>query len=830
MDRLAFAAVLLLALLPMRSSLASTSPPDPAVERRVEALLAQMTLAEKLAYIGGYKGFNVMPVERLGIPELVMADGPAGVRNFGPTTAYPAPITLAASWDEPLALEFGDAIGRDSRARGVHIWLGPGVNLTRQPHGGRNFEYFGEDPHLTARMAVGVIRGVQSRGVVATVKHFIANEQEHDRHTVSSELDERTLREVYLRPFHAAVTEAGAWAVMTSYNLVNGVHASESEPLIKTLLKEEWSFPGPVMSDWTSVYSTLGPVRAGLDLEMPVGVFMTEALIAPLLDRGDVTQAIIDDKVRRILRMAVSMGFLDRPQLDDSIPRDDPVTAATALRIARRGIVLLKNDAGILPLSPTRSRRILVLGPNAHPSPTGGGGSSYTTPHRAVSVVDALRALPGDWEVVHHPVGMSPEREAAAWSGYALPDGGPGLMAEYFANMDLAGPPVATRVEPGIDHDWSGRGPVDGIGPDDFSVRWTGRIVADRAGDHTLIARSDDGMRVFVDGAPVIDMWRDQAATKGTARLSLSPGEGHDLRVEYYQRKGGAIAQFGIVETVDRGDRPLPAAALAAADVVIACVGFDRESEYEGADRPFELPPEQESMLRRLVRAHPRVVVVLNAGASVDATGWIDDAAAVLMAWYPGQNGNTALAEILTGAINPSGRLPVTFERDFAESYAAKGYPPEKDGTLRYDEGVFVGYRHFDRHALDPLFCFGHGLSYTTFRYTDLRVTPGAPGEGPTVSVSVENSGDVPGDEVVQLYISDPDPSLPRPLRELKEFRRVTLRPGEAREIEFTLTPGALARWDLPSRAWSPGRGRFEVFVGSSSRDLPLRATFEIPD
>ena len=808
------------------------------VERRVESILAQMTLDEKINYIGGYQDFNVMPIPRLGLPELIMSDGPAGVRNFGPTNAYPAPVCLAASWDTDLARRFGESIGRDARARGVHIWLGPGMNLTRQPQGGRNFEYFGEDPFLTSRNAVNVINGVQSKGVVATAKHFVANDQEFDRNTVSSEVDERTLRELYMRPFEASVRESGVWAVMTSYNLVNGRHSSEQDWMLRSVLKGEWKFRGVVMSDWTSVYSTAGPVKAGLDLEMPSGLYMNREKIKPLLKDGAVSEAMIDDKVRRILRMAVSMGFLDRAQKDSSIPLDDPFGAETALRIAREGIVLLKNDGvlplkrEVLPLRRNTQQTILVVGPNADGSVTGGGGSSFTQPHSSVSVVDALRAGAGEGvQISHWPIGISLDRRAVKWTGYLRPepDSGAGLKAEFFNSMDLSGPPVASRIDEKIDFDWDGKGPVDGLGKEDFSIRWTGRLNLERSGEYTFVARSDDGMRAYIDGTPVIDMWKDQAATRQIAKLRLSAGTNHQLRVEYYQHRGGAIAQFGLVPPDDEGDRDIPAKVLAHTEAVIACVGFDQQSESEGFDRPFELPEEQEQMLRKLVASHSHVIVVLNAGASVDARSWADKAGAVVMAWYPGQSGNSALAEILFGVTNPSGKLPITFERSFKDSYANKDYPPVKDGKLHYDEGLFMGYRYFDKEKLNPLFCFGQGLSYTTFEYRHIKLTPGGPnGSVATVSAQVKNTGTRSGDEVVQLYVGARESKVPRAVRELKGFTRVSLAPGEEREVRFEISRDATAYYDVKSHAWVVEPGRYDVFVGPSSRDLPLKAEFRI--
>ncbi len=809
------------------------------VELRVDALLRAMTLDQKLDYIGGYQGFNIMPIEQLKLPAIVMADGPAGVRNFGATTAYPAPIGLAATWNTDLATSFGTAIGRDARARGVHIWLAPGVNLTRQPQCGRNFEYLGEDPWLTTRMSVNIIKAVQAQGVVATIKHFLVNEQEHDRHSVSSEVDARTLREIYLPPFEAAIKEAGVWALMTSYNRINGVHASENEPLITKLVKGEWGFRGVVMSDWESVYSTAGPVKAGLDLEMPNGKFMNRDMIKPLLKDGSVTEAMIDDKVRRILRMAVSMGFLDRAQKDSAIKLDDAANGQTALQIAREGTVLLKNQNNLLPLDAKKHRKILVLGPNASPAVTGGGGSSYTTPFRSVSVVDALKDIGAGFEVDASVAGMSIEAEALLWTGYQLNEndakvpgaGGKtaGLKAEYFKGIKLEGEPLFTRFEPGVNQVWDERGPGNGLGAYDFSVRWTGLLKVPASGEYALVSRSDDGIRVFVDGKQVSAMWQNQGATKQVVKMQLSADKPHDLKVEYYQAGGAAVAQFGVASLIGLDEKLYPSEKIKAADVVIACMGFDQNTESEGFDRPFGLPVEQETLLKKLVAAHPNVIVVLNSGASVDASAWSDKAAAMLMGWYPGQNGNTALAEILFGKTNPSGKLPSTFDRTFSDSYATLDYPPAKDGQLHYAEGVMMGYRHYDSKKIEPLFPFGHGLSYTTFAYSDIKVTPSTDvATAAVVTAVVQNTGKLAGDEVVQLYVGYEKPAVPRPLHELKGFTRIKLQPGEKKPVSFTVSRQALAYYDITKQAWTTQPGTYQFLVGSSSRQLPLTTTFDL--
>lgn len=802
---------------------------DEAIERRIGELLSKMTLEEKIDYVGGYKDMHVRAIPQLGMREIKMSDGPCGVRSWGKTTAYPATVGLAASWNPGLAAEFGKAIARDARARGVHVWLAPGVNLARQPQCGRNFEYLGEDPCLASTIAAEIIKSVQANGVACTIKHFVANEQEADRHTVSSQVDERTLRELYLRPFEVAVKEAGVWCVMNAYNRLNGPHCSEHRWLLTDLLKNEWGFRGFVMSDWGSVYSTAGPIKAGLDIEMPGGKFLNRDTIMPLIKDGTVTEAQLDEMVRRILRVAVSMGFFDREQKDESIPLDDPASAAVALEIAREAIVLLKNDNNALPLDPGKLERIMLIGPNADPAVTGGGGSSYTETFRAVSVLEALRTLAGDRvQIDWRRAPQNIEREAFDFNEYLqpAPNDAPGLRGEYFTNVELSGKPALTRVDERISFQWGSDGPAPNIGPNHFSVRWTGRIKPGRGGPQTLVARSDDGLRVWIDGKPVIDMWRDQGATTERAAFTFEAGRTYELKIEYYERSGDAVAQFGFV-AADAVEREVASDEdIRSADAVVACMGFTHELESEGFDRPFDLPEAQERLIRRVVAINPRTIVVINSGAGVNMSAWADRAAAIIQAWYPGQNGNTALAEVLFGVTNPSGKLPTTFPRTLDDSYVLRGYPPVKDGELAYHEGIFMGYRWYDQRKLEPLFCFGHGLSYTTFKLDSLDVQPGTGAAVATVTAAIENTGRRAGAEVVQLYVRDVEASVPRPVRELKGFRKVHLSPGERKVVSFTLRRDDLAFFDPGFKKWIAEPGSFEISVGTSSRELPLSAVF----
>ena len=800
--------------------MATLAVAQPDVEQRVEGLLKRMTDEERIDMLGGVTAMDILGLERLGLPRLRMSDGPNGVRCYGPSTAYPAGIGLAATWDVNMAHRYGEALGRDARARGVHFLLAPGVNIYRVPQCGRNFEYFGEDPYLTGRIATGYIQGVQSQRVCATVKHFAANNHENDRNQDSSEVDERTLHEIYLPAFRAAVQEGRVGAVMCSYNLLNGTYASANDWLLTQTLKKQWGFTGLVMSDWGAVHETLGVVNGGLDLEMPSGKYLNRKTLLPLLKDGTVTMATIDEKIRRILRVAVTMGWLDQPQEDTTIPKDDPRNAATALDVARAGIVLLKNQDGLLPLDRAKVRTIAVVGPNADPAIVGGGGSGYTQPFHAVSVLDGLRNQAGDGIKVIRMANGTADEELARVSNFAAP-----LKAAFFSTTDLSGTPVLTREDARIDFDWGTQAPAPGINAQRFSARWSGKITPPQSGSYTFMLQSDDGSRLRVDGKTVLDLWGPHAVETRFTTMNLEAAKSYDIAVEYYQNSGDAVIRFGWGSV----SNSLPAetrAQIAQADVAVVCAGFNRRSESEGGDRSYQLPDGQEALIQAVAEANPRTVVILNAGGNVAMAGWLDQVPALIHAWYPGQAGGTALAEILFGDVNPGGKLPASFEKQW-EDAAAYGNFPAKDRKIHYTEGIFTGYRHFDAKGVEPRFPFGFGLSYTTFKYGDAKLSsPTLSGDGAvTVTVPVTNTGTRAGTEVVQLYMHEAKPAVPRPPQELKGFQKLFLKRGETQDATFTVNRADLSFWDVASHGWKANPGTFELRLGSSSRDIRTTAT-----
>lgn len=807
----------------------------------IDQLVASMTDEEKVDFIGGIDNFSIRAVPRLGIPEVRMDDGPMGVRADGDLEAYPAGIGLAATWDREVAHAIGRSIGAEARSRGIDIMLAPAVNIYRMPLCGRNFEYFGEDPYLAGQTAVPYIEGLQSQGVSACVKHFAANNQEFDRNNCSSDVDERTLQEIYLPAFRAAVEEAHVGTVMTSYNPVNGVHASQNGYLIRDILKGAWSFDGFVMSDWVSTYDGVACALGGLDLEMPSGALMNRETLLPALRNGVLPRRVLDDKVRRILGVYQRFGFFDPERNKDCRP-DRAALKQAALAAARGGMVLLKNDDQTLPLDSTQLRKIAVVGPNALAAVTGGGGSSHVDATNPVSLGEAVRRIVGDKtevvveEGIHAQIPM-PEGVYGANDFHVHRDGRqePGVQVEYFDNPDLQGTPALTRFYPNINFSADAKAWDDFPRRKLFSLRFTCYFTPPATDNYCLCVSGDDGYRLYLDGELKTDAWRPQGETPSRADVALTGGREYKVVVDYYQSGGDAVVRIGALRI---GPMTPPAeylsralAAARSADVVILAVGFNSRVESEGSDRTFELPYDQAAFIRQVAAANPRTVVVLNSGGNVEMESWLGSARALLEAWYPGTEGNLAAAEILFGRVNPSGKLPASFARSLEENPCHGSYfDTDKDLRVAYREGIFLGYRHWDRSGRSPRFAFGHGLSYTKFAYANLTTDKREYSRDEPVEVSLEvtNVGDRDGAEIAELYVGQRDCALPRPLKELKGYAKKFVKVGETVRMTFTLMPSAFAYYDPQKHAWTVDAGEFTLSAGASSADIRQTAVITL--
>lgn len=794
---------------------------------RAKELVSQMTLGEKISYISGETSFSLRPIERLGIPRILLADGPQGIRNHCKhSTLYPCGLLAAATWNRDAIFRYGESLGDDARARGVGILLGPGVNIYRSPLCGRNFEYMGEDPFLTSEIACEYISGVQSRGVISTVKHFAANNQEWSRHHASSDVDERTLNEIYFPAFRKAVQKAGVGAVMNSYNLLNGVHATENRWLNTDVLRDAWGFDGLLMSDWTSVYSTVGAANSGLDLEMPKGVFFTDSLLRAAIAEGRVSEKEIDRKVEHMLQTFSAFGLLDRADnKDTAIPLDYEPSRLTALNAAREGIVLLKNEGDILPLK----GRTVVLGTNAD-TIVSGGGSGAVYPF-AISPLS--RALPA----MSRKASFLPETAIYAdilseiFSDSTMTHRG--LTGRYFKNQKFEGTPAMERIDEAVNFDYGYGAPAEGFPTDGFSATWEGYYFPSRDEMLKIGVGGDDGYRLSINDSVVAAHWGNHSYSERVVSYPVKKGERYKMRLDYFDASGGAKVALNLT----RLDRESLEKALKRVDNVVYCTGFNGDTEGEGFDRPFALPEYEEQFICSLAELCPNLVVVLNSGGAVDLTRWGASAKALLMAWYPGQEGGTALAEILTGRISPSGKLPITYDRILAENPAAGNYYPNRTKVrsteskecahVEYKEGIFGGYRGYNRDNRQPLYPFGYGLSYSTFDFSDLQLQK--MGEDRVeVSFTLTNTGKREASEVAQVYVSDVEASAPRPVKELKGFEKLKLKPGESRRVSVMLDSEAFSFYDLSQHCFVLEPGEFIISVGNSSANLPLSQTITL--
>jgi len=737
-------AFILLAAAFHATTLAAQAPPADApyknpstpLEQRVSDLLGRMTTEEKATMLSGSGWMESAVIDRLGIPAIKMADGPLGVRSWAGssaitnakgssqvlTTSFPSGVAMAATWDTELVQREGQAIGQEVKALGRDMILGPTVNINRVPLWGRNFEGYGEDPYLAARLGVAYIKGVQDEGVIPSVKHFDANNEEFERHRIDAHIDERTLHEIYLPAFKAAVQEANVWTVMSAYNKLNGIHCAESAALLTDILKKEFGFKGFVVSDWGSTYSTAPTVNAGMDLEMPGGPAMqrwmstgqpvaagngdgwlTADKVLASIKAGEINEATLNDNVSRILRVMFEAGLFDHPH-EGGGEVDTPAQKAVALQGATEGIVLLKNSGALLPLDATKIHSIAVIGPNAAVARTGGGGSSLVKPKYAIAPLDGIKERAGEAVHVRYEMGVGMQGEIAA----------------------LNTPEARAKML--------------------------------------------------------------QAATDAAAQ----------------------------------------------ADVAVVVVGRYPKLETESYDlKTMDLPAGQDELIEAVEKANPHTVVVLNTGDPVTMTKWLDTTPALLEMWYGGQEGGHALASVLFGDADPSGKLPVSMPKRFEDSPAYGHYPGE-NLRVDYAEGIYVGYRYFDTKHVEPAYPFGFGLSYTSFAYSDLLIVHAKTFEGTAhwerdlVSLNVKNTGTRDGAEVVQLYVHDGHSKIDRPVHELKGFQRIDLKAGETRKVQFTVDRAALSYWSPEKKAWVADPGKFEIEVGASSRDIRLRAALDL--
>ncbi len=829
------------------------------MSKRTDDLRAAMTTEEKVAMVTGGDMWHTRGVERLGIPKLKVTDGPNGARGDGlmgtgsRTACIPSGAALGATWDPALVEELGGLLGDEAVAKRAQVLLAPTINLHRSPKGGRNFECYSEDPILSGRLAAAFVRGVQSRGVATTAKHFVANDSEFERNSIDTRVDERTLRELYLVPFEHAVKDGGSWGVMSAYNRLNGTFCSEHHWLLTTVLRDQWGFDGFVVTDWFAARSTADMANAGLSLEMPGEGRWYGDLLTAAVDAGEVYPDALDRIAGDVLALMERTGALDHDNEFYESELDRPRDRALVRRAAAAGSVLLRND-GVLPLNTDGVSKIAVIGPNALNAKVMGGGSAQVKAYRATSPLDALSArLPGV-EVVWEK-GCDIDRTCPALTKPLVQ--GP-VTVEYFDGFDLgrpaapetgnqetgnqetgdqetgnqetgnqetgvrANPAKATIKASSFDFTAFGE-PASGVSAESYSLRATATVVPTTTGVHEFRLVQCGRARVSVDGEVVLD------ATEGdyprgsdffgfgtdeiVAEVDLVEGRQIEVAAEFSNRDSMLLSgmRLGLLSTVEEDLLGRAVALAAASDVAVVVVGTNDDWETEGRDRDlWELPGDQPELIRRVAAANERTVVILNVGAPHDLS-WLDDPAAVLSVGFGGQELGDAIVDMLLGEVEPSGRAPTTVGARYEHFGAYPNYPGE-NSVVRYGEGLFTGHRFHDAMGIEPAVEFGFGLSYTTFDMSEPRLGSGldavsgssAPtGGSVSVEVDVTNTGERRGSEVVQVYVEPLNPEVARPVRELKAFEKVVLDPGETATVVLVLEPRAFAYYDVGDPFWA---------------------------
>lgn len=810
---------------------------------RIETLINELTLEEKVSILSGSDAWHSTGVERLSLPRIKMTDGPIGARGDSVSGAsaacFPSAISLSSMWDQESIEEIGKAIGRESKSKDADVLLGPTINLHRHPLGGRHFECYSEDPILTGKLATSYVKGVQSEGVSACLKHFVGNDTEFQRHFVSSNISDRVLREMYLLPFEMGVKQGGALSVMSAYNQLNNTFCSSDKSLLIDILKEEWSFPGFVVSDWGAALDTVGNANGGLDLEMPGPAKSWGKNLIKAVEDSKVNEEIIDDKVRRILRVAEFTGRLDNPEEREEKSSDLPEDRECIRRSASEGMVLLKNT-NLLPLNKNNIKKLAVIGPNAKKGQYLGGGSAALKAHYVVHPLEGIQRAVEDHTEVSYAQGCHTHKFLPAIDSELLTtdkNTERGFKVEFYEDQDFNKNPVAIDYMAGNKF-WAlggfGLNVISKMKKPSLSVRFSGKLEANISGTHEFEIYSIGPSRMKLNGEVIIDNWTSQepgetffsmgSAPKQTSH-ELEEGQIYDLEIEY--QWSGRFPAVGIgMLPPDPYDLMEEATVLAKdSDAVILIVGTNSDWETEGNDREnLELPNRQNELIKEVCKANPNTVVVMNTGAPC-AMPWNEEAKAILQCWFPGQEFGNSLSDIIFGDVNPSGKLPTTFPKQLEDTPAFAHYPG-KDLQMDYLEGLYIGYRWYEKENIEPLYPFGHGLSYTTYAYSNLRIVP-PKGAGSVVALELEvsNTGDRAGKEVVQCYVGLKNSNIDRPLKELKAFKKVELKSSETKVCSFELTEKDLSYWDEEEKCWKVESNEYTILVGSSSANIELQTS-----
>ena len=800
---------------------------------RIEKLISELTLEEKVSILSGSSAWHTTAIPRLNIPRVKMTDGPIGARGdsvSGETSAcFPSASCLSSTWDKELVEEIARSIGLEAKSKDADVLLGPTINLHRHPLGGRHFECYSEDPILTGVLASSYVKGVQSVGVSACLKHFVGNDTEYQRHFVSSNIDERTLRELYLLPFEMGV-KAGSLSVMSAYNQLNNIYCSSHDEILNKILKEEWNFPGYVVSDWGAAQDTIGNANGGLDCEMPGPARSWGENLVKAVEKGKVKEETVDDKVRRILRIADFTGRLDSPEEKPEKSNDLEEDRILIRKTGSEGMVLLKNQ-NILPLDRSKIKKLAVIGPNALKGQYLGGGSASLNPHYVVHPYEGIKSNVSEETELKYAKGCHTYKYLPAIPSHLFKEND-GFKVEFYDGQEFEGSPIETKILKGNKF-WA----MGGFGLDivaqserpSLSVRFSGEIQPEYSGEYDFEIFSIGPSRLSINGKNLIDNWTSQEPGDaffgmGSApkrnKIKFQKGKTYSLEAEYKWEGRFPAVQIGM-QAPDQFDLMDEATSLASeSDAVILIVGTNSDWETEGNDRAsLALPSNQDKLIEKICNANKNTVVVLNTGSPCEMP-WSENAEAILQCWFPGQEFGNSLSDILFGEVNPSGKLPTTFPHKISDTPAYSTYPG-KDLQMDYEEGLFIGYRWYDKEKIKPLFPFGHGLSYTTFEYSNLRaIPPRGTSSVAAFEIDITNSGSLAGKEVVQGYISVSNSQIDRPNKELKKFDKVFFKPGETKKIQFELSERDLSFWSIETQTWQVEPAEYIFEVGASANDI----------
>jgi beta-glucosidase len=807
--------------------------------KNIDQIIKTLTLDEKVSLLSGFNSWYTNKIEKKNIPSIKMSDGPNGVRgdsNSGKSSAcFPCAISIGSTWDLSLIKDIGIALGEEAQAKDVDVLLGPTINIHRHPLGGRHFESFSEDPFLTGKIATNYVQGVQSKNVAACLKHFVGNDTEYERHSISSNIDAQTLREIYLLPFEMGIKEGNAKVVMSAYNKLNNIFCSSHQDLLIKILKEEWGFDGYVVSDWGAALETIENANGGLDLEMPGPSNVWGKALIDAVEASEVSEKLIDDKVKRILTVAEFSNRFQKPQIKAEQAIDQPKHRLLLRKAAADGMVLLKNE-GSLPLK-KNIKKLAVIGPNALEAQIIGGGSASLRPHYQIHPLEAVQERLGHETEILYSKGCHTHKYLPKINEELMEEKD-GFLVEYFDGNQFDKNLILEEHLTGSKF-WVFEGfAKDVISKEerpDISVRFSCTYKPDISGLHEFEIFGIGKCRLLIDGNELIDNWTSMdpgeafftfgsASKKGVT--NLQKGEAYKIEVQY-KFEGSFPAVYIGCQAPDEVDIFQEALETAShADDVILIVGTNSDWETEGNDRAdFNLPANQNQLIEAILEANQNTVVVINTGSPIHMP-WEKKAKTIIQTWFAGQEFGNALVDILSGEVNPSGKLPTTFPVKIEDTPAYKNYPG-KNLQMNYDEKLLVGHRWYESNSIKPLFCFGHGLSFTSFNYQNLEVTTGSDFVV-TCKFEIQNTGDISGLEIAQCYVGFASPLPGEPYKTLQGFVKEEIGANELKKVEIKLGPRNFSFWSVETNTWQIREGSYQILIGSSSENILLQANINL--